>query len=917
MSEFNDNENNGQISLINIEDEMKKSYLDYAMSVIVSRALPDVRDGLKPVHRRIFYAMHEGGYHYNRPYRKSARIVGDVLGLYHPHGQEAIYDSMVRMAQPFSLRLPLIDGQGNFGSMDGDKPAAMRYTEARLKKVAHQLLANIDEDTIDFVPNYDNSVQEPSVLPARFPNLLVNGAGGIAVGMATNIPPHNLGELIDGCCQIVDNPQITDDELHTIIPGPDFPTGGMIMGRKGSHSAFHTGRGSVIMRCKSHYEEVRKDREAIIVTEIPYQVNKARLLEKIAELVKSGVIEGIADLRDESDKDGVRVVVELKRDANREVVLNLLHRNTPLQSSFGANMLALDHGQPKLMNVRQILTAFLKFREEVIVRRTHYRLRKSRDRAHILVGLAVAVENLDAVIKLIRAANDPQLACQQLMATEWQAENIRSYIQLVDTNFDETQSHYRLTEKQAKAILDLKLHRLTGLERDKIRQELSDIVGIIQELLDILNNRDKLLSILKQELMEIKEEYATPRKTEITDAEFEHDIEDLIQKEDMVVTVTSAGYIKRVPLSTYRAQRRGGKGRSGMTTRDEDILEKIFTVNTHTAVLFFSTFGKVYKLKTYRLPLGSPTSIGKALINILPLEKGETISTVMPLPDDEEQAENLFVMFATESGQVRRNKLSDFTYVMANGKIAMKLNEGDRLVGVEVCSENDDIMFATHYGKAIRFHVENVRVFVGRASTGVRGILLAKGDRVISMCVLKHGQFTIEERDEYIKVSNQLRREPDSAAEFVNLSQERFDEMREQEDFILAITENGFGKRTSSYEYRLSNRGGKGIVNIDTSERNGQVIGCFPVEDDQEIILVSDQGQMIRCPVHDIRVAGRSTQGVTIFKVKDKESVVSVTAVKEMFEDEEDELHENGEESSEVTVETAETPETDQKASDE
>ena len=883
------NLNDLHISPVNVEDEMKKSYLDYAMSVIISRALPDVRDGLKPVHRRILYAMFEGGYHWNRPFRKSARIVGEVMGNYHPHGDSAIYDSMVRMAQNFSMRLPLVDGQGNFGSMDGDPPAAMRYTEARLAKVAHDLLKNIDEDTVDFQLNYDESQNEPIVLPARFPNLLVNGGGGIAVGMATNIPPHNLGELIDACYVLIDNPETTDDEIHNIVPGPDFPTGGIIIGRKGVHDACKTGRGSVIMRCRSHTEMVRKDREAIIVTEIPYQVNKSKLLEKIAELVKAKTIEGIADLRDESDKQGVRVVIELKRDASADVILNLLYRHTPLQTSFGMNMLALDHGQPKLMNIREVLLSFLKFREEVILRRSQFRLKKSREKAHTLVGLAVAIENIDEMIEMIRKAKDPQTASQSLMDKQWPIGDIKSIIKIIEADFDSEQATYQLSKEQAKAILDLKLQKLTGLERDKISSDLQILVEDIKKYLLILNSRDELLRVLKAELLEVKENFSTERKTTFEDAEFESNIEDLIQREDMVVTVTHAGYIKRVPLSTYRAQKRGGKGRSGMSTRDEDFLEKIFTVNTHTEVLFFSSYGMVYKLKTYRLPIGSPQSRGKPLVNLLPLEKDEKITTVMPLPETSEEADNLYVMFSTSSGKVRRNKLSDFTNVMANGKIAMKLLEGDRLIGVEICSEEHDVLLSTKYGKSIRFPVSSIRVFVGRASTGVRGISLAKQnkllDEVISMCIVKHIDFDIEERNEYLKQANAIRRGDEASYDI--LSQERFLTLQAEEEFLLCITENGYGKRTSTYEYRVSNRGGMGIANIETSERNGYVVDSFPVFNDDQIFLVTNQGKIIRCPIHDVRIVGRKTQGVTLFKVNDEEFVVSVARIHDIEEEDE------------------------------
>ena len=870
---------------------MQSSYLDYAMSVIVSRALPDVRDGLKPVHRRIIYSMHEQGYDYNKPFRKSARIVGDVMGKYHPHGDTAIYDAMVRMAQTFSMRLPLVDGQGNFGSMDGDRAAAMRYTEARLARSAHALIDDIDKDTVDFRANYDESEREPSVLPAQFPNLLVNGAGGIAVGMATNIPPHNLGEVIDACAAYIDNPETTIDEIiEKYVPAPDFPTGGIIMGTSGVLSGFKTGRGSVIVRGKTAFEEVRSGRRAIVVTEIPYQVNKARMVEIIAECAHDKKIEGIADLRDESDRDGVRVVVEIKRDAEPEVVLNQLYRFTPLQVSFGVNMLALNGGRPELMNLREIIVAFVEFRAEVIRRRTIFELGKARDRAHVLAGLAVAVANLDEIIALIRKASDPAAARHGLMERPWPASDVAPLIELIDEPDRRVEDgHYRLSETQAKAILELRLHRLTGLERDKIGEDLRELGGRIAEYLEILSSRQRLYKVLKDELLAMREQFATPRRTAIEEGEFSHDIEDLIQREDMVVTVTNSGYIKRVPLSTYRAQRRGGKGRAGMRTRDEDFVAQVFVVNTHTPVLFFSSTGIVYKLKVYKLPLGSPTARGNAMINLLPLKDGETITTLMPLPEDEESWGELFVMFATAQGRVRRNRLSDFVNVMANGKIAMKLDDGDRLVGVGTCAEDHDVLLAAHSGKCIRFAVPAVRVFSGRSSTGVRGIRLAKGDRIIFMSILDHMEASAEQRDDYLAASNARRRiegadytgraEDEASDEGLaqRLDEAAFRAMGEAEEFILTVTENGYGKRTSAYEYRVAGRGGQGIASIETSERNGFVVASFWVGDEDQIVMVTDTGQIIRCPVRDIRVAGRRTQGVTLFDLSDDERMVSVT----------------------------------------
>ncbi|MBI2241311.1 MAG: DNA gyrase subunit A [Magnetospirillum gryphiswaldense] len=849
------------VAPVTIEEEMRRSYLDYAMSVIVSRALPDVRDGLKPVHRRILFAMKEGGYDYNKPFRKSARIVGDVMGKYHPHGDSAIYDAMVRMAQDFSMRLPLINGQGNFGSMDGDKAAAMRYTEARLARSAHYLIEDIDKETVDFGPNYDDSSQEPLVLPARYPNLLVNGAGGIAVGMATNIPPHNLGEVIDACCAMIDNPEITPEELMELVPGPDFPTGGTILGRSGIRLSQTTGRGSVIMRGRCHIEEIRKDREAIVVTEIPYQVNKARMLEQIAELVRDKKIEGVSDLRDESDRDGVRVVIEIKRDAIADVVLAQLYKFTPLQTSFGVNCLALNGGRPQMMTLRDIIAAFIGFREEVITRRTIYELGKARDRAHVLVGLSIAVANIDEMIKLIREASDPGMAREQMMARKWPALDVEPLIRLIDEPGRGIEDGtYQLSEVQAKAILDLRLHRLTGLERDKIGDELREIGEQIKEFLEILSSRPKLLDVMRGELIDMRTQFATPRRTTIEDAEFEADIEDLIAREDMVVTVTNTGYIKRVPLSTYRAQKRGGKGRSGMSMKDEDFLSQVFVTSTHTPVLFFSSTGIAYKLKVYRLPLGTPQAKGKAMINILPLSEGESISTVMPMPEDETTWGDLNVVFATSKGDVRRNMLSDFVDIRANGKIAMKLGDDEQLIAVRPCTENDDVLLATRMGKAIRFPVTDVRVFKGRDSTGVRGIRLDGADQVISMSVLRHVEFDMETRDAYLRG---------------DLTGPEAERLTEAEEMILTVTENGYGKRTSAYEYRITGRGGQGIANIDLTDKNGPVVASFPIGHDDEIMLVSDGGTLIRMPVDDIRIAGRKTQGVIVLRTAEDERVVS------------------------------------------
>ena len=879
---------------ISLEEEMKQSYLDYAMSVIVSRALPDVRDGLKPVHRRILYAMREGGYTSDKAYKKSARIVGDVMGKYHPHGDSAIYDSMVRMAQPWSLRLPLIDGQGNFGSMDGDSPAAMRYTEARLDKAAEAMLQDIDKDTVDFHPNYDESLKEPDVLPTRIPNLLVNGAGGIAVGMATNIPPHNLGEVIDACMAFIDNPEITTEEINEIIPGPDFPTGAQILGKNGIRSAYHTGNGSIVMRAKTHFEEIGK-RQAIIVTEVPYQVNKGKLLERLGEVGREKIVEDMAEVRDESDRDGVRIVVELKMGAIADVVLNQLFKHTALQTNFACNMVALYNGKPQIMLIRDMIKAFVKFREEVITRRTIFELGKARERAHVLAGLAVAVANIDEIIALIRNAKTPQEAREGLLAKPWPAGDVAPLIQLIDDpehplNEDGT---YQMSEGQAKAILDLRLHRLTGLERDKIGGELKEITDQIAEYLAILASREKMLEVLRGELTEVKDKFGTPRRSELVEAEFEMDIEELIQREDMVVTITHGGYVKRVPLDTYRAQRRGGKGRAGMTTKDDDFVADMFVASTHTPILFFTSRGIVHKMKVYQLPLGNPTSRGKAMVNLLPLEQGENVSVYMRMPEDEDVIDKLDIMFATSHGSVRRNKLADFKNIRSNGLIAMKLEEGESLVSVKICAPDEDILLASKLGKAIRFPVDAIRVFAGRNSTGVRGIKLGKGDEVISMSVLKHLEVTPEERAAYMKAAGQIvvgedGEAPEAPAGDVSLSEERFQELLQSEQLLLTITNKGFGKRTSAYEYRISGRGGQGVANMSLTAKNGgEVVASFPVTDEHQIMLVTNMGKLIRTSVRDVRITGRSAQGVTIFKVGQDEEVVSVAWLIEDDEEEE------------------------------
>ncbi|MBW7968663.1 DNA gyrase subunit A [Bradyrhizobium sp. BR 10289] len=882
---------------VSILDEMKKSYLDYAMSVIVSRALPDARDGLKPVHRRILFSMNEEGYTPDKKHKKSAGIVGDVMGQYHPHGDQAIYDALVRMAQPFSMRELLVDGQGNFGSVDGDPPAAMRYTESRLTKIALKLLDDIDNETVDFQDNYDGSTKEPVVLPARFPNLLVNGAGGIAVGMATNIPPHNLGEVIDACLALIDNPSLTIDELNNIIPGPDFPTGGIILGRQGIRSAYHLGRGSIVMRGKITFETIRKDREAIVITEIPYQVNKATMVERIAELYKEKKIEGISDLRDESDRDGYRVVVELKRDAVPDVVLNQLYKFTPLQTSFGVNAVALDSGRPQTMNLKDMLTIFVGFREQVVTRRTKYKLRKARERAHEQVGLAIAVANIDEIIKVIRHSPTPAVARDTLMTRDWPARDVEDIITLIDDprhriNEDGT---IRLSLDQARAILELRLARLTALGRDEIGGELAKLAGEIGDYLEILRSRARILDIIKTELAEVKAEFATPRRTVIMEQEGEVEDEDLIQREDMVVTVSHAGYVKRVPLSAYRAQRRGGKGRAGMQTRDEDFVSRLFVASTHTPVLFFSSRGQVYKEKVWRLPMAAPNARGKALINILPLEQGERITTIMPLPEDESTWGNLDVMFATTGGNVRRNKLSDFVDVRRSGIIAMKLDEGEAIVDVQICTERDDVLLTAAGGQCIRFPVPDVRVFTGRTSMGVRGIALGEGDKVISLAILRHVETTSDERSAYLKMRRAVAGEAsaeeapaDAEAEETSgsfqLAQERYVEMSAQEQVVLTVSVNGYGKRTSSYEYRTTGRGGKGIVAMSVNNRNGNLVASFPVEDADQIMLVTDKGQLIRCPVEGIRIAGRSTQGVIVFDTAEDEHVVSVEHITEEAE---------------------------------
>jgi DNA gyrase subunit A len=889
------------ISPISIVDEMKSSYLDYAMSVIVSRALPDVRDGLKPVHRRILWASQEGGFVAGKPYRKSAKIVGDVMGNYHPHGDSAIYDALARMTQDWSMRVPLIDGQGNFGSMDPDPPASMRYTEARLAKVTNYLLEDIDKDTVTFQPNYDASREEPQVLPARFPNLLVNGAGGIAVGMATNIPPHNLGEVINACLAYMENGAITNEELMEIVPGPDFPTGALILGQAGARSAYTTGKGSVVMRSRHDVEEGRGDKRAIVLTEIPYQVGKNMLVERIAEAAKEKRIEGISDIRDESNRFGVRIVIDLKRDASPEVVLNQLWRHTPAQSNFPANMLAIRGGRPEVLTLRDMISAFVTFREEVITRRSKFELAKARDRAHILLGLVIAVTNLDEVVRIIRSSASPAEAREKLGAREWPVAEIAPYIALVEAveDFDAVSGDtYRLSDTQIRAILDLRLHRLTALGRDEIGDELKVLAASIAELLSILADRMKLYAIMREELVQVRDEFATPRKSTISPAADGIDDEDLIEREEMVVTVTMDGYIKRTPLDTFRAQRRGGKGRAGMATKDEDVVTELFVTSTHTPVLFFSTAGKVYRMKVWRLPEGGPNTRGRPMINLLPLAKDETISTVLPLPEDEDEWGKLHVMFATAKGSVRRNSMDAFTNVPSNGKIAMKFegdDADDRLIGVALLTEEDDVLLASRQGKAIRFMGTDIREFQSRNSTGVRGMTLKDGDEVISLSILHRSGASQEEREAYLRAAAWKDNENKST-----LPPERMAEMADKEQFILTVCANGYGKRSSAYEYRRTNRGGQGISNIDNIDRNGLVVASFPASSGQQLMLVTDQAKMIRMEIAGMRVIGRNTGGVRLFNVADNEHVVSAALIEESDEEENNELETGAEPSPEA-----------------
>jgi len=881
---------------VSITDELKTAYLDYAMSVIVSRAIPDLRDGLKPVHRRILYAMHETGNTADKSYRKSARPVGDVMGKYHPHGDSAIYDALVRMAQDFSMSLPLLDGQGNFGSMDGDNPAAMRYTEVRMDKPAAFLLADIDKDTVNFQDNYDGKDREPTVLPARFPNMLVNGAGGIAVGMATNIPPHNLDEVIDATLALIDDPDLDAEQLIQYVPAPDFPTGGVILGRSGARKAYTEGRGSVVIRAKTRIEEIRKDRYAIIIDEIPYQVNKATMIERIAEQVREKKIEGIAHVQDESDRNGVRVVVELKRDATAEVVLNQLYRFTPMQTSFGCNMLALNGGRPEQLTLRTFLTNFIDFREEVVARRTAYELRKARERSHILCGLAVAVTNVDEVVATIRSSSDAAEAREKLMTRAWPAHDIAEYIRLIDdpTHTINDDGTYHLSETQARAILELRLQRLTQIGVKEVTDELQELAGKIREYLDILASRERILDIIRAELHEVKDQFAVPRRTEIVDWAGDMDDEDLIEREDMVVTITSGGYIKRTPLVDFRAQRRGGKGLSGMQTKDEDVVTNLFVANTHTQLLFFTTDGMAYKLKTWRLPQGGRTAKGKAIVNILPIPTGVSIAAIMPVDVPEDDWENLQIIFATSQGDVRRNALSDFVNVRSNGKIAMDLPDGVELVNARIAGEDDDVMLFTDSGRAIRFSTTDVRVFKGRKSTGVRGIRLNGDDRVVSMSIIRHFEATADERAAYLKMRRAMAGVADDDTTPVDedggnanaqISTERYAEMSAAENLILTITAAGSGKLSSSHDYPVRGRGGMGVTAMDKAMRGGDIVASFPVELSDQIMLATSKGQSIRVPVDGISFRSRSAGGVRVFNTGAGEEVVSVAWIADQGDD--------------------------------
>ena len=872
-----------KIEIRNITDEMKSSYLSYAMSVIVSRALPDARDGLKPVHRRIIYAMYKGGYDWSKQFRKSARVVGDVIGKYHPHGDQAVYDALVRLAQDFSMSVTLLDGQGNFGSLDGDRAAAMRYTETRLAKVSEFLVSDIDKNTVDFQNNYDDTELEPVVLPAQYPNLLVNGAGGIAVGMATNIPPHNLGEVIDGTLKYIDNNDISIKELMKYIPGPDFPTGGIIIGKQDIVPGYEKGRGSIKIRGEVDVEEGLKDRKKIIIKSVPYQVNKTVLIEKIAELIRDKKIEGVSDLRDESSKDGVRIVIEVRKNISENVIINQLYKFSPLQSSFGFNTLAINEKKPELLNLKQFIKIFVDFREKIITKRTLFDLKKAKDRVHILIGLFISIENIDEVIAIIRKSKDPNDAKSLLLKKKWNFQKSKIDKNIINISELSTKDEYQLSDHQVKAILELRLQKLTAIGHDEINSELNDLYQLIVKYKKILNEKNELFNLIKLELNEIKKKFAVPRRTKLIGAVDSVEIENVIQEEKVIVTVTNDGYIKRTPLTSIKSQKRGGKGKTGIVTREEDFVNQLFTVSTLTPVLFFSSKGIAYRLKAWKIPEGSNTSKGKALSNIFPITADAKISSILPLPLDESTWKDIFLIFVTSKGKVRKNSLSDFENIQANGKIAMKLEKDDQIISVKIVKKDEDIMFNTYSGKSLRINSGKIRLFKGRSSKGIKGINLKKDDRVISLTVLNHVKISSDESKAYIKKS----RKDDDDIEDTNfeISQKRFDELKIKEEFILTVTENGYGKRSSSYEFRESGRGGQGIINIITSERNGNVAASYSVKNDDDIMLITNSGQMIRCKVSDIRIAGRNTQGVRIFKVEDNDKVVSSVCLSDETEE--------------------------------
>lgn len=876
-----ENINDDAIVPVNITEEMKKSYLDYAMSVIVSRAIPDVCDGLKPVHRRILFCMKESGYDYNKPFKKSARIVGEVIGKYHPHGDRAVYDAMVRMAQDFSMELPLVDGQGNFGSMDGDPAAAMRYTEARLKKVTYKLIEDIDFETVNFIPNYDESLVEPVVLPTKFPNLLVNGSGGIAVGMATNIPTHNLSEVIDASIYYIDNGGMTIDELLKIMPGPDFPTGGIVVGRGGIRRYFETGRGIITIRGRAKIEE-QGGRSSIIINEVPYQVNKAKLVERIAQLAHEKVIENITAVRDESDKEGVRVVVEVRKDSSPDIVLNQLYKETQLQISFGVNMLALNNGRPDVFGVLGVIKTFISFRRDVVVKRTKYELRIARERVHVLTGLVLAVINIDQVIAIIKSSSDTKEAKEGLLSVDWDAAEVSEYIKLVDVQKIED-GKFRFSEKQVQSILDLKLNRLTGLERGKLSEEINTLAKNIAELLKILNSEQLILGVIKEELLDVKKEFGEKRKTDVEEDPGVFEEHDFIEPEDNVITVSNCGYIKRVPLDSYKAQKRGGRGKLGMSTKDADFVKNVFVANTHDTVLFFTSKGFVYRSKVYKLPVGAPTAKGKAIVNLLSVDSDETISTVLTLDSNKtDELSEKNIIFSTSMGSIRRNKLKDFMNIQSNGKRAIKLAGGEKLISVAICDDESDIIVATYLGRCVRFHVSDLRVFASHNSSGVRGIKLIGQDHVISMCVVNPNSYTVEEREEYLKYSSWSKKSDDQleSPTLSVLTKEKIELMGAKEEFFVTVTEKGYGKRTSSYEYRTTSRGGIGVKNIEISEKNGNVVSVFKIIDGEEdIMITTNTGQLIRFPVSDIRITGRATQGVIIFRIADGEKVTSALPI--------------------------------------